>query len=756
MPLRRANRIKPLQSLKSDPTRCGRPRPRSATTASVLWRLFQFREGTTLFARRERGPANGLLRRCSGRTIAISRSADSAKPPTSCGWRWHEWPSRMRRPPTRWRGRWSAIIRPMRPANMRKWPTPGPLVWLGGETAGRLDRRAGDSTQAATRLRNQLSRYPGGSDWSLRYELAAVLDRLGQYDDGLDRALSGQDRNWRRLDGRAPRGSYFVRRRQWELTQSVTSADLRRWRQAGDRSRRQNASRFCPAFPFGHNAARTDHRLQATPSIPTNRASCNGQFLSRLVWKADDAWRHHRIAFVRPEQLVAGVETFYQLTENYLDQPIGERLLIEKNPLQTADLPLPLRLFPEVAIARRAPRPARRRAELSVTMVPLNWIKCAGNQRRRGVPLLCRHDAALAVVADRLDWPAHEISYERLIAEPPAKRNELPNFSAYVEPAMLDERQRSERKAVRTPTYVDVTKPLYTARLAAGRTTENTWSRAWAIIGTIRKIVRIRGLTSATEKLPMSYLPCMVNSSVGRQARRRTRSCFRTNSMAKQLQLQAKLRSPSPGRAAPLVDAASPRVQAAQGLWNSGSRADAFEPGGRSGAAGTEQRADLRHGGPRLTPKRSISSEWTERMPSSFRHRVIRASITTSVRRTHCSSCRSGHWQASARRRNCPARDRRRGWNSPPSANGPTGWRRPKSSSSDGQVRIRPAASSAHARSHPTAAKADRQAEATFRTLDRQTSRRSLGLPGLGRLALMKDNDRRFGRRHRRHRKVQA
>jgi hypothetical protein len=31
--------------------------------------------------------------------------------------------------------------------------------------------------------------------------------------------------------------------------------------------------------------------------------------------------------------------------------------------------------------------------------------------------------------------------------------------------AMLDERRRSERKAVRTPTYDDVTKPLYTRSL---------------------------------------------------------------------------------------------------------------------------------------------------------------------------------------------------------------------------------------------------------------------------------------------------
>ena len=50
-----------------------------------------------------------------------------------------------------------------------------------------------------------------------------------------------------------------------------------------------------------------------------------------------------------------------------------------------------------------------------------------------------------------------------LIADPRGEIKRVAEFLGLTwDPAMLDERQRSERKAVRTPTYVDVTKPLYT------------------------------------------------------------------------------------------------------------------------------------------------------------------------------------------------------------------------------------------------------------------------------------------------------
>ena len=73
----------------------------------------------------------------------------------------------------------------------------------------------------------------------------------------------------------------------------------------------------------------------------------------------------------------------------------------------------------------------------------------------------------------RLDWPALEVRYESLIADPAAEMRRATDFLGLEwNPAMLDERHRSERRAVRTPTYDDITKPLYTRALGRWRNYE--------------------------------------------------------------------------------------------------------------------------------------------------------------------------------------------------------------------------------------------------------------------------------------------
>jgi hypothetical protein len=137
-------------------------------------------------------------------------------------------------------------------------------------------------------------------------------------------------------------------------------------------------------------------------------------------------------------------------------------MLIEKNPLQTADLPLVLRLFPEgkFLVALRDPRDVV--LSYLFTMIPLNWLSAPATN----VVEACRFYADTMRHwlwwRTRLDWPSCETAYERVIAEPGREIRRVAEFLELDwDPSMLDEQQRSERKAVRTPTYVDVTKPLY-------------------------------------------------------------------------------------------------------------------------------------------------------------------------------------------------------------------------------------------------------------------------------------------------------
>jgi hypothetical protein len=59
-----------------------------------------------------------------------------------------------------------------------------------------------------------------------------------------------------------------------------------------------------------------------------------------------------------------------------------------------------------------------------------------------------------------------------LTADPYSETKQIAAFLGLKWVAMLDENRRSERRAVRTPTYDDVTKPLYTRAVGRWRNYE--------------------------------------------------------------------------------------------------------------------------------------------------------------------------------------------------------------------------------------------------------------------------------------------
>ncbi len=173
--------------------------------------------------------------------------------------------------------------------------------------------------------------------------------------------------------------------------------------------------------------------------------------------------RSSKFARLKSPQLIAGRETFYQMTENYLDQEIGGRLLVEKNPLLTADLPVALRLFPEASllVALRDPRDVV--VSYLFTMVPLNWSSAPAMDVVEACQFYADTMRHWLWWRSRLDWPSREVRYEQIIAEPFEETTRVADFLGLKwDSSMLDEHRRLERKAVRTPTYDDVTKPLYT------------------------------------------------------------------------------------------------------------------------------------------------------------------------------------------------------------------------------------------------------------------------------------------------------
>jgi hypothetical protein len=324
---------------------------------------------------------------------------------------------------------------------------------------------------ARGRLTQQLRRHPSSSDWGLRYELAAVCDRLGRHDEAWTALCQAKAQL---AEQTAPhlRDSYFIRRRQWELARSVTAADLRRWKSAGAALSPPRRIAFLTGFPRSGTTLLEQIITAHSDAIETDESGIlSGQFIAPIVWKAEDAMT--AIVELRSfdaEQLQAGRDTFLELTENYLDQPVGSRLLVEKNPLLTADLALPLRLFPEASllVALRDPRDVV--LSYLFTMIPLNWSSAPATN----VVEACRFYADTMrhwlFWRSRLEWPVCETRYEDVIADPHVETQRVAEFLGLPwDPEMVDEHRRSERKAVRTPTYVDVTKPLYTRSIGRWR-----------------------------------------------------------------------------------------------------------------------------------------------------------------------------------------------------------------------------------------------------------------------------------------------
>ncbi len=115
------------------------------------------------------------------------------------------------------------------------------------------------------------------------------------------------------------------------------------------------------------------------------------------------------------------------------------------------------------------------------TMVPLN----AGSAPAIDVVESCRFYADTMRHwlwwRRRRDWPACEIRYELMSADPGGEIKRVADFLGLAwDPAMLDERRRSERRAMHTPTYVDVRRRDQTALHAGhGKTTSAIWSQGW-------------------------------------------------------------------------------------------------------------------------------------------------------------------------------------------------------------------------------------------------------------------------------------
>jgi hypothetical protein len=254
------------------------------------------------------------------------------------------------------------------------------------------------------------------------------------------------------------------------MARSITAAILDRWR--ADANKLKSPRRI--ALLTGHPRSGTTLLEQVIDSHPDvvsaeeTEIFYNEAYGPLLQGHLDDTAMYLALSHARPDRLLQARQNYFRAMELSLGQPVAGRLLIDKNPSYTFLIPAFVRIFPETKflIALRDPRDV----VLSCFMqnIPLNQVGAAylslGSAAEEYAALMQTWQA----IKPRLRNPWLEVRYEDMVADlESVARKTLDFLGVAWDARVLGFDEHARQKMVRSPTYADVTQPVY--KRAVGR-----------------------------------------------------------------------------------------------------------------------------------------------------------------------------------------------------------------------------------------------------------------------------------------------
>ena len=336
----------------------------------------------------------------------------------------------------------------------------------------KLARRSGDSTRAESFLRDLLAMPDSDHHWEASYALGAILDKEGYYDGAMEALVEGKQ--WHR--GRAPTklaraqaGNVLARNQR--LMETITPDHFQRWNSAEVASSGEGRA---IALLCGHARSGTTLIEQVLDSHEDLVSSDETQIMSDDVYLAlarrspTELSVPEMLDGLPDEQMADARERYFQLSETFLREPIGARILLDKNPELTLLIPVIARVFPEVRIifALRDPRDVC----LSCFMqaLPMNSVSVSYLTLEE----TCRKYATVMkswlALRPMLTCRWTETRYEDNVADLEGEARRLLEFLGLSwDDKVLKFYEHARQKHVRSPTYEAVTKPVYSG--AVGR-----------------------------------------------------------------------------------------------------------------------------------------------------------------------------------------------------------------------------------------------------------------------------------------------
>ena len=335
----------------------------------------------------------------------------------------------------------------------------------------RLERLA-KRLEPAEQLLRALLAQPIPDSWihaQAWYELATILDRQEKYDEAMAAWLQAKAL----LQPQAPPYLADLKnfRDRLKVMQANVSADLlQRWQ--AERAALAPPRRL--ALLCGHARSGTtllEQVLDAHPEVVS--AEETDVFI-------DDAFGPLRQSFppdayMLPVLAGSGLPALQTVRANYframdlsLGQPLAGRLLLDKNPGHTFLIPAFLRIFPETKflIALRDPRDVILSCFMQAQ--PLNPVTAANLTLAGSVQDYADLMSTWRTLAPLMPQPYLEIRYEDMVADlESVARKTLDFLGLSWDAKVLGFDTHAQKKMVRSPTYADVTQPVY--KRAMGR-----------------------------------------------------------------------------------------------------------------------------------------------------------------------------------------------------------------------------------------------------------------------------------------------
>ena len=330
----------------------------------------------------------------------------------------------------------------------------------------RLDRLGSRLDEAEKLVRSLLTKTDPNS-WSTRirgwYELGAILDRQGRYDEAMTAFLEAKAMI-RPTATQHITTQQSIHARLKEVMEQVSPDMLRRWREAGKSF--QPARRL--ALLCGHPRSGTTLLEQVLDSHPdVISAEETTVFLDEVSLPLKrgfppDTTMPAVLEAATPETLKRARENYFRNAEALLGNPIGGSLLIDKNPSLTVLVLVAIRAFPEIKFltALRDPRDVC----LSCFMqpLPLNDVSSMFLSLEGTVAEYNSTMGFWRAAAPLMPDSCIEVRYEDVVEDlESASRRVLEFLGIPWDARVLHFEEHARQKLVRSPTYADVTKPVF-------------------------------------------------------------------------------------------------------------------------------------------------------------------------------------------------------------------------------------------------------------------------------------------------------